>query len=129
MSNMSRGARSVFVFSFYLFAMGLVLYLFPKQMMTFGGFPVEGLTWVRFNGMLLFLVAFYYQGAARTNDQGFMVWCGWTRLVGEPLLVGGMVLFGWAPARILMFVPLDVLGGLWTLYAVRQDRSEATPTR
>ena len=76
--------------------------------------------------MLLFLVGFYYMGAARTEDQGFMTWCGWTRVVGEPILVGGMVLLGWGDPKLLMFIPLDIAGGAWTLLSVRKDKREAS---
>ena len=64
---MSKAAFSVFVFSIYLFLLGLILLIVPNALLLPFGFPETTDVWVRVVGMLVLILGLYYSTSARNE--------------------------------------------------------------
>ncbi len=119
---MTRAARSVFVFSIYLFGLGLLLLVAPNAFLAPFGFPPTTEVWIRVVGMLVVLLGYYYLNAARAGLEPFLRWTVNARC-SVVLFFMVFVLAGYAPAQLILFGVVDVAGALWTLFALRADET------
>jgi uncharacterized protein YjeT (DUF2065 family) len=119
---MTRAGRSVFAFSLYLFALGLVLILAPNALLAAFGMSETSEVWIRVVGMLVLLLGYYYNGAARKNFTDFLRWTVHARFSVLAFLLA-FVLFGLVSPTILLFGVIDSAAAVWTAIALRQDRT------
>lgn len=117
---MSRTATSVFVFSIYLYLLGLVLVVTPATLLQVFRFPESDNLWIRVVGMLVIILGFYYSHAARAELRPFFVWTviGRTSVL---LFFIAFVIAGFAPATLILFGIIDFAAAMWTLLAMRAD--------
>lgn len=115
---MSRAARTVYLFSFYLFLLGLVLLVVPNLLL--GAFGIEETheVWIRVVGMLVLLLGYYYNGAARHELTPFLRWTVHARLSVLAFFIAFVVL-GYAPTVLIVFGAIDAAAALWTAVALR----------
>jgi hypothetical protein len=117
---MSRSAISVFVFSIYLYLLGLVLVIIPDTLLGIFRFPKTDGLWIRVVGMLVIILGFYYSHAARAEFRPFLAWTviGRTSVL---LFFIAFVIADLAPPVLILFGVIDFAGAMWTLFAMRSD--------
>ncbi|MEJ2189565.1 MAG: hypothetical protein P8Y93_09150 [Acidobacteriota bacterium] len=119
---MSKSAFSVFVFSIYLFALGATLVAIPNVLLQLFGLPETGEVWIRVVGVLVLVLGYYYQGAARGELTDFLRWTVHARLAVLVFFTAFAVI-GLVSPVLVLFGTVDAMGGLWTALALRADRA------
>ncbi|PWR22496.1 hypothetical protein [Zavarzinia aquatilis] len=117
---MSASARTIFYFSFYVFAAGVPMVLAPQLILQVLGFPVEGLDWIRFLGVVVLIVGYYYFNLGRSGIVPFFRWSVQMRIAIVPVFVALILIFDMKAFYILFVVP-DFLGALWTWRALARE--------
>jgi len=115
---MNNPARSVFVFGLYLALTGLTLVIVPNLLLNLVGLPTSTEVWPRVVGILTVALSFFFTQAARKGLTDFFRWTVYVRLsvfVGFTLLA----LLGFAGPALILFGVFDLLGALWTAWALR----------
>jgi hypothetical protein len=121
---MSRATKSVLAYSFVFLIGGLGLLLAPQFILPFLGFQTTGFLLPRFLGMAMLVLAYYYIRAAWAGLAEFYKWTFHARLAGAVIYVV-LIVLGIAPAVVLGFALMDLLGALWTQWALAKDRRRA----
>ena len=103
---MSKSARSLFVFSIYLFVLGMILLVIPNVLLTLFGLPKTNEVWIRVVGMLVFILGFYYFSASKNEIKSFLQWTVYARTSVLFFFVV-FVLLGFAPAILILFGAID----------------------
>ena len=118
--DMSRAAKTLFVFGIYLCGLGLFLLLFPNILLRFFGAPPTNEVWIRINAMFIICLAFFYVQAARHGLTLFIRWTVWARVAVIFYLMTFVILLG-APKALLLFGLIDLLSAAWTFMALNRD--------
>ena len=116
---MTKAAKSVYYFGFYLFALGLTLVVAPNLLLSMFGFESTTEVWIRVLGAVVFTIGMYYTMTAPSNNETFLKVTVYSR---SSILVwfALFVLMGWAKPTLLLFGGFDALGALWTWSALRK---------
>lgn len=116
---MTKAAKTVYYFGFYLFALGLTLVVVPNMLLSMFGFDPTSEVWIRVLGAVVFTIGIYYTSTAPTNNETFFKATIYSR---SSILVwfALFVLLGWAKPALILFGGIDVLGALWTWSALRK---------
>lgn len=120
---MSPAARSVFVYSFYLFGMGALMFGVPNQLLVMLGFAPTQEPWVRVLGLLALAVGWYYFASSRAEQRAFLAATVAGRIaffVGT-LILPALGLVSWTLAAV---GSVDLAGALWTAAALRSGTSD-----
>ncbi len=117
---MTPAARSIYYFSFYVLAAGIPMVLAPQLILQVLGFPIEGLDWIRFLGVVVLIVGYYYFNLGRSGIVPFFRWSVQMRILILPVFIALILVFHMKPFYILFVVP-DFLGALWTWSALRRE--------
>ena len=115
---MSPAARSILVYSIYLFGQGLTLLIAPNIALRLFGLPETSEVWVRIVGMTVFFFAIYYVVAARNEFRPFFAVSVATRLSVVAFFLA-FIAAGFAAWNILLFTPIDIAFAAWTWLALR----------
>lgn len=116
---MTTASKTVFYFGYYLVVLGLVLILMPNLLLLLFGLEETKEVWLRVVGVLVFNKALYYIYASQTNSVKFLMATVISRLL-VMFWFAVFVLAGWANIRLLFFGGIDLIGALWTYYAIRK---------
>ncbi|SRR6266478_1089052 len=121
---MSRGGKSVFVYSFYALALGGSLIVVPNfVLVTFGFAPTkEGI--VRVAGMLFFLMGFIHLRTARRDIRNLLQLGAYLRWAASAIMAS-FYLFGFIARGILLLSAIDFVTATWTALALRADKRAA----
>ena len=119
---MSKTARTVFIFGFYLYAVGITLLAAPNLLLGISGLPETSEVWIRVVGMLSLLIGFYYVQSARLGLTMFFPLTVYARSMVFFFFLG-FVLLGWAGTPLLLFGLVDLLGAGWTWMSIRGERN------
>ena len=119
---MSKAATSVFVFSLYMFVLGLVLLVVPNLLLRLFGIPETTEVWIRVVGMLVFILGYYYFQAARNELTVFFKASVVGRFSVLVFLIA-FVLLGFAPPVLIAFGLIDSGAALWTALSMRSEGS------
>ena len=122
---MSAPARSLFVFGLYAIVAGLGLVLTPTLVLDLLRFPPATDGWVRVVGVLAACVGIYHVVAARTEWLPYLRASVPVRL-GFALALGALAATGQMPGALLLFAAVDILGAVWTAFALRGHRPART---
>lgn len=118
--EMSKSAKSVFVFAIYLVWLGTTLLVMPNVLLSLFGLPSTEEVWIRVVGMLVILLAFYYSQAARRELVDFFQWSVYAR--GSVILFFiAFVVLGLARPILILFGAVDLLCALWTEVTLRSS--------
>lgn len=121
MKTMTAG-KTLFYFSFWVFACALGLLFVPGIMLSLLGMSTENSIIARIFGMVLLFLAYYYMRAGADGTlTKFYRWTTHTRLLAFPISAVFVALKMISPL-LLLFVLVDVAGALWTLSALRRQR-------
>jgi uncharacterized membrane protein len=118
--DMSKAAKSLFVFGVYLCGLGLTLLLIPNLILQVFGAPPTNEVWIRIIGMFVLCLSFYYVQAARNELTIFIRWTVWLR-VAVIFYFAALVLLVAAPKVLLLFGVIDLLSAIWTWLALKKD--------
>lgn len=117
---MNKAAFSVFVFSIYLYALGLVLVAFPNAFLSLFHIPETNEVWIRVVGMLVLIIGFYYSTAAQNDFTAFLRATVYARFAVLAFFAA-FALAGFAPPVLVLFGVIDAAAATWTGFALRAD--------
>lgn len=109
--------KTVLYWSYYVFAIGVLLSLAPGFTFDLVGMDLEGEIWVRVIGVLVLLLATYYYAAAISNARTVVV----ASLLGRIFAALALVVL-WltgGPWQLSLFALVDVSGAVWTWSALQ----------
>jgi hypothetical protein len=118
-ARMSKAAISILVFGIYLVLIGLGFLLAPNLVLGLFGFPATTEPWIRVVAVLVLILAYYYIQVARNEMIGFLRFTVHARAAVIVFFVA-FVIFGLAQPMLIGFGVVDLLGALWTAWALRQ---------
>jgi len=124
---MSKSAKTLFVFSLYLYVLGAILVLVPNVLLRLFFFPATNEVWIRVVGMLVFLLGFYYFQVARNELKKFFQWTVYARSAVLLFFIG-FVIAGLASPLLILFGVIDVAGAIWTQLSLRSEKPTAEAT-
>ena len=116
----SRAARSVGLFGFYLAGLGAVLTVAPNALLHLFGLPPTHEVWVRVLGVIVFNLGLYYVAGARSEAVPFFRATVATRAL-VLLSCVAFVLLGWVGWTLILVGLVDASGAVWTALALRRD--------
>ena len=114
---MHSASLSIKVFGAYVFLTGVALLLAPAMMLALFAIPAPQEIWVRVLGALAIVVGYYYWACGRAGAEAFFRATVGGR-VGFFLLCALLVVAFQAPAQLLIFGVVDLLGAGWTFVAL-----------
>ena len=115
---MSRAARSIFYFGWYLVVLGFLITVYPNAILAIFRVPPTTEVWIRVLGIATIVVGYFYIQSARRNLEAFFR----LTLHSRPfafLTFSGLVLLGLAPGVLFLFAAVELLGAAWTWWALR----------
>lgn len=121
---MSKAAKSVFVFGWYLVLNGLMMTFAPNVMLGTLGIPPTVEPWLRCLGVVVLVLGLYYIQAGREEVTPFFRWTTW----GRPIVLFAfvvMVIARVAPPVLIAFGLIDTAGAVWTALALRKQAARA----
>ena len=121
---MSAAARSILVYSIYVFGLGATLMLVPNVPLPIFGLPQTTEVWIRVAGMTVIFLSIFYFIAARNEYRQLFEASVWIRFA-VPVFFAAFIVAGFSPWNLILFTPLDVLFAIWTLVALRGTASPA----
>ena len=121
---MSRSAFSAKVFALYLFVVGAVLVVDPNFLLSILGIPTTSEVWIHVVGVTAFMIGVYAWIAASNESRWFLEASVYTRFVVFLAFTTFAVLRLSSP-MIVLFGVADLLGGLWTHFALKADSHSA----
>ena len=117
---MSKSAKSVLYFSYYLFFVGLQLVFIPNFFLKTAQLPETSEVWIRVVGILALILGFYYHQSAKKE---LIEFCKLT-VVGRSLYFlgsAGLVIAQLAPPIFLVFGLVDALSAFWTWQSLKSE--------
>ncbi len=120
---MSKSAKSVLVFSIYLFVLGLILIIIPNILLSVFGLPKTNEIWIRVVGVLALFLGYYYFQTSKNEIKIFFRWSVYAR-TGVLLFFIGFVLFDLAPPTLILFGLVDAIAALWTFLSLRSEKQK-----
>lgn len=117
---MSKSAKTLLYFSYYLFVVGIELTFIPNVFTKTAQLPVTDEPYIRVVGVLAFILGLYYYQAARHDLTPFLKASVWGRSVYLIAAVG-LVVSAIAPPVFIVFGFLDALGAFWTWRMLRYE--------
>ncbi len=117
---MSKSAKSLLFFSFYLFLVGLELLLIPGFFTKTFKLAETTEPYIRIVGVLAIILGLYYYNAARENLTSFFKVSIPGRIFYFVAVVG-LVLAGIAPPVFTVFGLIDLSGAVWTWFTLRGE--------
>jgi hypothetical protein len=122
---MSPAARTILVYSVYLFGLGAALLFVPNIPLPIFGLAQAHEVWIRVLGMtVIFFSSFYY--VASRNEYRELFRASVLTRIAVPFVFASFVVAGFAPWNLMLFTPPDVLFAVWTLLALRDVGQMAT---
>jgi len=118
---MSKSALSLFVFSIYLFVLGIILIVIPNVLLKLFALPETNEVWIRVVGMLVFILGFYYFLASKSEIKKFFQWTVYGRTAVLVFFVV-FVLLDFAPPILILFGFIDAVAALWTQLSLRSEK-------
>ena len=118
---MNKTSISLLVFGIYLVGMGAGLIFMPNTVLGMLNLPPTNEIWIHVLGVVTLVLAFYYIQAARANLRLFAAWTVPARIAVFLFFIG-FVLVGWAGPIMIALGSVDLLGALWTGWALRAEK-------
>ena len=118
---MSKSAQSLFVFSIYLFILGMILLVIPNVLLSIFFIAETKEVWIRVIGMLVLILGYYDFQASKNEMKQFFQWSVYARAV-VPIFFMAFVLLDLAPPILILFGIIDGLAALWTHLCLRSEK-------
>ncbi len=123
---MSKSAFSAKVFAVYLFIVGAFLVLTPNVLLSIFRIPQTSEVWIHVVGVVAFNIGVYAWVAAKHEDKHFLKASVYTRFVVFVAFTT-FAIIGLATPLIILFGVVDLLGGIWTYFALKADVQPVKP--
>lgn len=123
---MSKSALSAKVFALYLFAVGAALILVPNLLLSVFGIPPTTEVWIRVIGVIVTMLGVYAWVAGHHDIKPILEASVYTRSIVFVAFTT-LALLGLVSPMIILFGAVELLGGLWTYYALKADARAVTP--
>ena len=117
---MTKAAKSIFYYSFYMMGMGLSLLLIPNVVLRIFGFEPTTEVWIRVLGLLGFCAGLLYSYCGKTNQLGFFKVSVIERALFFVGMVGIVIVFKANP-MLAILGSVDLLGALWTFFSLHES--------
>ena len=117
---MSRAAISLLVFSVYLAVVAALFVIIPNFLLELLGLPPTKEVWIRIVGMCLGGLVFYYAAGALKNLTAFIQLTVYARSL-TIFFFSSLVVLGQTQPVVIIFGVIDLLGAIWTEFALRRD--------
>src|SRR5260221_6304205 len=121
---MSRAATSIRVFGIYLAVVGVALVVAPNLLLGLLGFPPTNEVWIRVAGVLVLILAYYFNQSVWHGTIDFWRWTTHVRFA-LIFFFAAFVLLRLAQPQLLLLGAADFLGAIWTTWALRADAAAA----
>lgn len=119
---MSKSAFSAKVFAVYIFLVGIVLVVALNFLLSIFQMQQTTEVWIRVVGVLASMIGVYAWVGAKHNDKPFLVASVYTRFLVFAAFTTFAV-FGLVSPMLIIFGVVDLLGGVWTYFALKADVS------
>jgi hypothetical protein len=116
---MTAPSKSVYYFGIYLILVGISLVVVPNFVLSLLFLPATSEVWIRIVGVLVFNIGVLYYVMAPENNRMFMILTVYLRASVFVWFVL-FVVIGWAPAMLIGFGVVDLLGAIWTYSALKK---------
>ncbi len=116
--EMSKAAKSVFVFGIYLIILGLSLLFFHNKVLELFGLPKTTEPWIYVVSILVLVLSYYCIQSARQEITAFFHLTVHGRILFL-LLIICFVLAGILPLILILFGLIDFIGAIWTFTALK----------
>ncbi|WP_317203366.1 hypothetical protein [Janthinobacterium sp.] len=123
---MSKSAFSAKVFAIYLFVVGAVLIVAPNFLLSIFRISPTSEVWIHVVGVTVFMIGVYAWVAAKHDNKPFLEASVYTRFVVFVAFTTFAVI-GLASPMIVLFGVADLLGGIWTHFALKADAQSLRP--
>ena len=123
---MSKSAFSAKVFAIYLFIVGAVIVVAPNVLLSIFRIPHAYEIWIHVVGVLAFMIGVYAWVAAKHEFKPFLEASVYTRFVVFVAFTT-FAAIGLASPMIIFFGVADLLGGMWTYFALKADAQSTKP--
>lgn len=117
---MSQSAKSVFIYGIYLAFVGLLLLLVPNMLLNLFGIEPTNEVWIRFEGILLMVIAIYYIIGAKYELIVILKTTAYVRF-SVIFFFSAFVLLELVPPSIIIISVIDFLGGCWTYLMLKKE--------
>ena len=117
---MKKSSTTLLVFGLYLIGMGLGFLFTPNIVLGIFGIPATDEVWPHAVGAIALVLAFYYISAARADLRAFAQWTVPAR-IGVFLSFTAFVIAGLVGPIMIMLGSVDLLGALWTRWALKAE--------
>lgn len=121
---MSKSAFSAKVFASYLFIVGAILIVAPNTLLSVFRLPETSEVWIRIIGVLAFNIGVFAWVSAENNH--FLKASVLTRILFF-IAVTTFAAVGLARPVLILFGLADLLGALWTYFAMKADDNQRRP--
>lgn len=122
---MSKSAFSAKVFAIYLFIVGAIFIFIPNVLLSVFQIPPTTEVWIRVVGVTAFMIGVYAWVAAKHENQPFLEASVYTRCVVFVAFTT-FALTGLGSPMLILFGVADLLGGVWTYFALKADAMAAS---
>lgn len=123
---MSKSAFSAKVFAIYVFVVGAMLVVAPNFLLSIFRIPPTSEVWIHVVGVIAFNIGIYAWVAAKHENKPFLEASVYTRFVVFVAFTTFAVI-GLASPMIVLFGVADLLGGIWTYFALKADAQSVKP--
>lgn len=117
---MSKSAKSVYIFGWYLAAIGLLLLFIPNMLISPFGIEPAQEVWIRLSGILLMALSVYYILAAMHEIVVIMKATAFIRLT-IIFFFSAFAILDLVSPNIIIFSAIDFMGGAWTLAMLSRE--------
>ena len=117
---MSKSAKTVLFFSYYLFIVGIQLLFIPNFFTKTAQLPESHEPYIRIVGVLALILGLYYHQSAKNELTPFLKTTIWGRAFYF-LSAVGLVVFKIAPPVFIAFGVVDLLGAVWTWQTLKSE--------
>lgn len=104
-----------------LLVLGIVLLVEPNLLLGLFSLPSTAEVWIRVAGMLVLFLGIYYTLASRNGMTSFFPWTVYVRS-SVILFFIAFVLLGFVKPQLILFGVVDLLGAIWTGFALRSQK-------
>ena len=118
---MKKTSTSLLVFGVYLVGMGLGLLIMPNVILGMLGLPPTDEIWIRVLSVVTLVLAYYYISAARADLKIFAQWTVPAR-IGVFVAFTAFTLLNFVGPVMIMLGSVDLIGALWTAWALRAEK-------
>lgn len=125
---MHPASRSIKVFGIYVILTGIGLLLAPALVLAPLGVPAPTEIWIRVLGALAVVLGFYYWACGSADAVAFFHASIRGRVLFAALSLLIVVVFA-APAQLLLFAVIDLLGAAWTARGLSAGAREGVSAR